>query len=211
MRIMVTEDVPGAGAAIARELTGAGHEVVRCHEGGHGGLCIGLATQQTCPLDAGALDVAIAVREAEPDLTAQEHGLLCALRRRVPVAVVTEAPVTPLGPLAVRIASANVAEACAAVANGRQSGHETAIRRSLWAMPQLALVPGEHVTARVHRAGRRLLVDVQVPSEAAASFHSAIADRAARAVRVYDPDAAQIDITVTGALPSQSELQQLLG
>lgn len=210
MRIMVTEDVPGAGAAVARQLAGAGHEVVRCHEGGHGGLCVGLASQETCPLDAGVLDVAVAVRESEPDLTAQEHGLLCALRRRVPVAVVTEAPVTPLGTLAVRIASSDVAEACEAVANGRQSGHETAIRRSLWAMPQLALIPGEQVVARVHRHGRRLLVEVQVPSEAAVRYQSAIADRAARAVRVYDPDAAQIDITVTGALANQPGLQQLL-
>ena len=87
MRVLISEANPKSADAVAAELRAAGHEVVRCHaEGAPVFPCSGLAGIG-CPVDDG-VDVAVTVR-AHPRSTPSptEDGVICALRRRVPVVV----------------------------------------------------------------------------------------------------------------------------
>lgn len=87
MRVLVTEAAFGESASVVDALRAAGLTVSTCH--GRSGVCRALEAGQQCPLDAaGSVDLVVDVRGQEPDVTAREFGLVCAVRGRVPVAVV---------------------------------------------------------------------------------------------------------------------------
>lgn len=87
MRVLVTEAAFGQSASVVDALRAAGHMVCTCH--GRSGVCRALEAGRQCPLDAaGSADLAIDVRGQEPDVTAREYGVVCAVRGRVPVVVV---------------------------------------------------------------------------------------------------------------------------
>ena len=87
MRVLVSEANPDAAAAVVEQLAEAGHDVVRCHaEGAPAFPCSGLAGAG-CPVEDG-VDVAVTVRTHPRSTPAPtEDGVICALRRRVPVVV----------------------------------------------------------------------------------------------------------------------------
>jgi hypothetical protein len=207
MRIMVTEDEIGAADDARAALTAAGHQVVGCQQHGSSALCGVLDEVSTCPLDQGPVDVTLAVRQGDAELHTSEHGVVCSLRQRVPLAVIGNAD--HLAGLGTEVRGP-VAEACERVANGRQRGHEAVIRRALWATPQLTGVPGDQVSAVVYRHHDQLSVSVRVPSSVSRSHTAVLADRAARAVRSYDPAARQIDVAVVPTGEGAPEVADLL-
>jgi hypothetical protein len=87
---------PGAVAA-AEDLERRGHRVVVCHPDG-GSACVGL-TGGVCPLDADAVDAAVAIRPvgagSSPGL---DDGIICAARRGIPVVVGGDPTDNPFGP-----------------------------------------------------------------------------------------------------------------
>src|SRR5207237_4475298 len=91
----------------ATELRAAGHDVVRCHEPGAPAFpCAALIEDQRCPLTEGAIDVAVAVRDASAppaELTPGEVGASCALRHFVPVVTVGHGFDSPLARLATEV------------------------------------------------------------------------------------------------------------
>ncbi|HEX5401620.1 MAG TPA: hypothetical protein VFX16_04880 [Pseudonocardiaceae bacterium] len=91
---MVTGATFGDSAPVVDALRTAGHEVSTCHE--RTGLCQALRPGSHCPLDGRApIDLMVDVRGQEPDLTAREFGVVCAIRDRVAIAVVGVDPRTP--------------------------------------------------------------------------------------------------------------------
>ncbi|HVV19872.1 MAG TPA: hypothetical protein VHF06_10585 [Pseudonocardiaceae bacterium] len=94
MHVVVTEAAFGESASVVDALRAAGHQVSACHD--RSGLCQALRPGRRCPLDRGApADLMVDVRGQEPELTAREFGVVCAVRERVPVAVVGVDPLVP--------------------------------------------------------------------------------------------------------------------
>ncbi len=114
MRTLLIEPTPAGAASLAADLRAAGHDVVRCHPAdGPAFPCSGL-TQEGCPLEAGPVDVAIAVRdEATPVPNADEAGITCAARTGLPIVVVGPDGPNPFAPWAEACHDpADLAEAC---------------------------------------------------------------------------------------------------
>ena len=87
MRVLVTESKPGRADGIRRRLTERGHVVTVCHsDKGSDFHCAGI-TGHGCPLDLGAVDVVIDVRDHDPEFTTREYGVVCAHRASVPLVV----------------------------------------------------------------------------------------------------------------------------
>ena len=136
MRVLVTEAAFGESASVAAAWRAAGRDVTTCH--GDTGVCLALQTGRRCPLDTlGAVDLMLDVRGQEPELTAREFGVVCALRDRVPVAVVgvvnpSVRPSVPAG-LESRVVVATLEKVLAACqsADGARSGRPRVHRRPL--------------------------------------------------------------------------------
>lgn len=135
MRVLVTEAAFGESASVAAALRAAGQDVTTCH--GDTGVCLALQAGRRCPLDArGAVDLMLDVRGQEPELTAREFGVVCALRDRLPVAVVgvnpAVRPSVPAG-LESRVAVATLEKVLAACqsADGTPSSWPRVHRRPL--------------------------------------------------------------------------------
>ncbi|RZQ65903.1 hypothetical protein [Amycolatopsis suaedae] len=117
MRVLVTEGRFGDADPLITRLRAGGCEVSVCHY--RAGICQALAPGGRCPLDhPGGVALTVDVRGPGADLTAREFGVICALRERVPVAVVpagpggeTEAPAGLEGRVTVTTAD-EVVDAC---------------------------------------------------------------------------------------------------
>jgi hypothetical protein len=199
MRILAIESEPGAGAHQFAELSTAGHELARCQEPGITGFrCHGLDGPGHCPLDAKPVDVAVAVRTASPqEIGGDERGVTCALRRRVPVVVVSQFG-HPYGTRVIDSGDDLVAT-CADAAAAPSVGHARAIIDALHAMPGLPEGAVDAIDVRVARNGDALTAFVRVPATVDRSHSSAIANRAVTAVRQYDATAQKIDVDVEWA------------
>ena len=99
MHVLITEARFGDADDVVTSLRGAGCHVTRCHE--RVGICRALAPGGHCPLDGrDHVDLVVDVRARLPELTAREYGAVCAVRARIPLAIVSatgEVPVVPPG------------------------------------------------------------------------------------------------------------------
>lgn len=99
MHVLITEARFGDAEEVAELLHDAGCHLTRCHD--RVGICRALAPGRHCPLDnRDPIDLVVDVRAPLPDLTAREFGAVCAVRARIPLAVVSatdELPVVPPG------------------------------------------------------------------------------------------------------------------
>ncbi|PRX45858.1 hypothetical protein B0I33_1084 [Prauserella shujinwangii] len=127
MHVLVTEARFGDSAETVRRLREDGCRVSTCHT--RAGLCKALAPASRCPLDEqAAVDLLVDVRSGDDELTAREFGAVCAVRARVPVAVVDadpdRAPVLPIGleARAVGIRGRQLLAACASWRRVHQPG-----------------------------------------------------------------------------------------
>ena len=116
MHVLITEARFGDADEVARSLRDAGCHVSRCHD--RVGICRALAPARHCPLDAGEpVDLVVAVRARLTELNAREYGAVCAVRARIPLAIVAatdELPVVPPGleHWAAAVTRAELVDAC---------------------------------------------------------------------------------------------------
>lgn len=90
MRIMVLGRMGVERSTLEGLLSDAGHVVAPCHDRSWG--CVGM--DGPCPMDAGAVDVAVAVAEASGRFEPQ--GVACAYRARIPIIAVGATPGDPV-------------------------------------------------------------------------------------------------------------------
>jgi hypothetical protein len=197
MRVLVLEGEQGAAAAASAELEAAGHEVARCYDGERAIPCHGMEADRQCPLESGAVDVALLARDAgrEP-LVGGEDGARCALRRFVPLVVAGDGT-TPYADWA----TGTVVDGQALVdvlERARQAPltrHADAARRSMRAVLEQHGLDGSSATADVVRDGP----DLRVRLRAAIDFDRKVADmasvRVVGAVRDIDPYPRVIDVS----------------
>lgn len=101
MKVLLLESEPGAARYVERSLTAAGHGVVRCHEPGLPTFpCAGLVDPEgRCPLDDPEVAVAVTVRaHVRPTPSPGEDGVVCAIRRKVPVVAAGRTVLNPFTP-----------------------------------------------------------------------------------------------------------------
>lgn len=88
MRVVVFEAEHHAADRVIRDLTEAGHTVVRCVERGARAFPCAALTEAGCPVERG-VDVVVTVRpRVRPRPTPLEQGVTCTLRREIPLVVV---------------------------------------------------------------------------------------------------------------------------
>jgi hypothetical protein len=209
MRILVVGTAPSAIEPAVAELTGAGHDVVRCHDSGAGPFpCLALSDDRACPLEAGPVDVTVTVRDrAWPRPSPYEEGALCALRRHVPLVVAGTAVLQPFERWSSRTSEkgTDLAAACEQAAAAPLPRHGEVSRDA--ARQFLAAAGREGAAdASVWRRHGGLRADVIVPA-GCADLSPRVAARVTGALRQFDRFATAIDVGVTEvpARPRSSE------
>lgn len=88
MDVLLTETVTPRAREAADALRAAGHVVHHCHDSADvDAACVALHGEH-CPLETEPIDVVVTVRPANaPKPTALEDGVLCGVKRKVPVVV----------------------------------------------------------------------------------------------------------------------------
>jgi hypothetical protein len=203
LRVLVTEDEPGAADEAVHELTKAGHTVLRCCEPTEAAFpCAALRDASSCPLRDGGVDVALDVRrEARPQPTRREEGALCAVRQHVPLVVAGGEVFDPFERWESEVLGRtdDVVGACERVARSPLPEHT---RRAAAAAQDVLTVRGHRgvvLLVAVHRFGGRLVVRVRASADLAQEVRSMISVRVVAALRSYDRDATGIDVLFVDA------------
>ncbi len=199
LNIMVLESERGAADQAARELTEAGHVVLRCHEPGAPAFpCRGLDDQSTCPLRSHGVDVALTVRSRPRSQPApQEDGVLCALMHHVPLVVAGPAVFDPYDQYEARVLDRtdDVVGACEEVAAGKLPRHSRIASEAL-----ASFGTGNHAVAEarasVSRRESRLLVSVSGLDALAPRQRDAVIVRMMAKLRELDSTARGIDVVL---------------
>ncbi len=205
MRVLVTESHSQAADRVVDELTASGHEVLRCHAGsGPAFPCVGLAGEP-CPVEVG-VDVAVTVR-AHPQSTPAptEDGAVCALRTHVPLVVLGQTLLHPFGAFDA-VAAEGQADAVATVeaaATARRPEHEAVAESVLRETLTRAEQSADSAQARVTRTRDGLDVTLLVAPETSAAARARAAVRVVGALREFDADAPQVNLSV-GELPEEA-------
>jgi hypothetical protein len=116
MKILITEQRPGAATEVAQRLGAAGHTLTYCHSPDPDDApCVALGATGRCPLTD--LDVAVVVdtRVDRAAITDTEFGAVCALRHGTPLVVAGPVPdenASPWRDADVRCKPADVVAAC---------------------------------------------------------------------------------------------------
>lgn len=190
MRIAMLQSDPLTGARAQALLEDAGHEVLHCSDpAGQPFPCRGV-TGDSCPLDAGAVVAVSAPATIPPEPQAGNVGLICAMRRHLPVLVAAPGDAvrsgSPLGLVAAGDLVASVESAASAVLPVHTKD----------VLDEARGMAGESATASVTRSAGGLQVDIGLPEGVEDSLAQAIAVRALGAVRRIDPWAATIDVRI---------------
>ncbi len=198
MRVLVTESSPRAADRVAGELTASGHEVLRCHSaGGPSFPCVGLAGEP-CPVEIG-VDVAVTVRghpQSSPAPT--EDGAICALRTHVPLVVLGQTLLHPFAEFD-SVESQGVDHAVATIetaATARRPEHEAVAQGALRDTLSLAGEPDDDAQAIVTRTREGLDVSLLVAPGTSDGVRARAAVRVVGALRAFDTDAPQINLSV---------------
>lgn len=202
LNIMVLESERGASDPAARDLSGAGHVVLRCHDPGAPAFpCRGLNDQSTCPLRSHAVDVALTVRSrprSQP--TVEEAGARCALMQRVPLVVAGPAVLDPFDPYEACVVegSDGVVGACEEVAAGELLRH-TAIATDALRASRTPNAVMTGARASVTRRRGRLVASVSGLDALAPRQRDAAIVRMIAKLREFDSSARGIDVLLAPA------------
>lgn len=199
LNVLVVEDDEGASDEAIRELTGAGHAVVRCHDPGAPAFpCRGLIDPPTCPLRSDAIDVALTVRAGVSTRPAPtEDGARCALMSHVPLVVAGPSVFDPYAGLETVVLNRtyDVVESCERAAAAELVEHGSRAEAAVTAgLPEGSdCVPTVTVTRRsgglrVHVAGLEALT---------AQERQAAVVRTLTTLHVFDRSARTVDIVVS--------------
>jgi hypothetical protein len=205
MRVMVVESDRHAAEGDVRLLQEAGHEVVRCHEGGMPAFpCNALCELDTCPLEGGlGVDVIVDHRaHPHPRPTAFEDGVACAMRQHVPLVISGTPALNPFAPWTTAIAGADddivttcIAAATASLERLAEPARQE-VRRRLAAHAEVAA--RADVTVRRNRT--RLDVIISLPPDAP-DLDEQLAVAVTGVVRRHNRFAPQIDVVVERSVP----------
>lgn len=199
MKVLVLEAEPGAADDSIATLEAGGHEVVRCHESGMAAFpCTGLHDDGACPLEAGGVDVALTVRRhARSVPTPHEDGAACALRTRVPLVVAGEAGLNPYEALgAIEAGSRDLESVLAEAVRDARPEHSRVALAALVASLRANDQTDDGANARVWRARTGLHAVLEMSETVPVKVRDMTAVRVTSALREYDRNAAQIDVSI---------------
>lgn len=202
MRVLVLEDVLGAGDEVAGRLAASGSTVVRCHEpGAPAGVCVGMPGGSGCPLETGTVDVALSVRSASGPVTVVEDGVRCALRHHVPLVTLGAPEDSPW----VALATASLTDADDLEATVRDAADAPLRTHGAIAAGELRAVLDRHdlpstaASAEVVRRSGGLRVALHPAQELAPDVAQAAAVRVAAALRAHDERSGSLDVSVASS------------
>jgi hypothetical protein len=197
LNVLVLESERGAADVAREELTTAGHNVFRCHEPGSSAFpCNALAEGQQCPLEVTIVDVALDVRSRPRSQPApQEDGVLCALRRHIPVVVAGRTVLNPYDDYATQVLDRafGVVAACERSARSPIAPHTAVAARALSEVLDRRGMRGTQLVAVRRRRGA-LAVEVRGAGAIDDATKSMASVRMAAAVREVDRHARGIDV-----------------
>ena len=199
MDVLLTDTSTGPARAAALRLGAAGHRVHTCHPERDPGFPCAAFRGEPCPLESYPIDVAVVVRAAAFTRPAPpEEGVLCAVRRDVPVVVAGAVEDNPFTHLAAAVhPGASVVEVVEAVADRplqeASAAATAALRRALGATG----APVAGASAEVRRRGGRLAVSLE-GGGAGRENVVASAPAVVRELRALDPWAAGVDVVLAG-------------
>jgi hypothetical protein len=198
VQILMTEIVTDRARTAVSLLEARGHEIVTCGDGTERLVTCAALRGRPCPLDAHSIDVALHVdRDETPGL--QDEGVLCALRRFVPVVVAAADPGSPGEPFG-RWATAvcdldDLGATLAAAAVAPLLAHGAAAEKA--ANKVLASAGcAETWRAVVRRDGRRLVVELRSEAPVHPELCGRSAVRAEGALRMIDALSHAIDVEI---------------
>lgn len=195
MKVLVLGSEPKAAQEAASILEKAGHTPVRCHTDGTT-ACVAV-TLGTCPLDAPDVAAAVDVRTYDvPGPTLREHGVTCAIQKRIPL-IVSGAPLG--GAYADWVTEIvrskdEIPDAFERSVHGRSARHEEAIRAEFDKVRDERSHDMSGVEAAVYRRGCDLLIELAGDVDPETFRYAAI--HAARAARAYDRFAPRVAVRV---------------
>ena len=202
LNIMVLDGDPAAAAGAARELTDAGHVVLRCHEPGAPAFpCRGIADQSTCPLSSHAVDVALAVTSAAQAAPVAVDGGRCVLMHHVPLVVAGASALDPYRDFATRVVDGthDIVGSCVAAAAAELPEH--AARAEAVIATSIGLIGDAAPTVSVVRRGGGLHVRVAGLERRTTAERQAAVVRIAGALREFDRAARTIDVELADVEP----------
>lgn len=183
------------GLEVAQRLRAAGHSVHTCLEEPGRHRCLEL-DGGACPLDAGAVDVAVVCGE-RPGAEVLGDGGLCAIRHRLPLVLVDAPPDHALADWAVASTSAGeVVSAVAEVFDQPLAGHSAAARKALLSELHRQGASSSGAWVQVFRRPGRLVVELSTGPEISSTQAERMATHLAQAVRLHDRWAPKIDVVV---------------
>ncbi len=195
MRILVTETHAEAALPATRQLIEAGHEVVRCRaDAGPAFPCAGLEPGG-CPIEGG-IDVAPTVRSGPPPQpTAREDGVVCALRRHVPLVVAAPPGPNPFeGWSTVAVDDRDLVAACEQAAASDVARLSDAARAEARRFLAKRGYDVEGVDVLTRRSAHELKVQITLPDGLSGPEADAVAVSVADAVRSLEPTIPVIDV-----------------
>lgn len=192
MHVLIPDLSTEPARTLADTLGAGGHEVHSCRSAGR--PCAVLRGE-ACPLDVVPVDVAVDVGSAVDDPLG--HGELCAVRRRVPLVLVSEDGTHPLTPwAAARVTMEDAPEAVERVAKEPMAEHSATARRVLLDELRRLRLPSENAGAEVRRADGGLRMDIWVSADLPDGEADRIAVHISQHVRRHDPWARFLDVAV---------------
>jgi hypothetical protein len=206
MRVLVVGTKPNRVDPAVAALEAAGHTALRCHDPDAGPFpCRGLGDPRACPLEGVPIDVAVTVRDERwTQPSPYEDGVVCALRRRIPLVVAGAPGPQPFDRWSSRRVEpgADLAAACEEAARSPLAEHGAVARDAAAAVLAVAGRAGS-VEATVGRREGALQVEVVLPVGDAAMTET-VAARVIGALRDFDPFATAIDVAVTEVPPDEA-------
>jgi hypothetical protein len=204
MRVLLIDPNEAAAAVDpAREaLTLAGHEVVQCSDPSGDHLCRGMPDGPGCPVDSGAVDVAVSVSAATRSPLGTD-GVRCAVRHFVPL-VTTGEDIGDSDPFAGAIAVIHAADAAELSAAVTLAAARPLVRHGQLASSELRAVLANHgidpddADVVVHRAGGALRAEMRPGVVVTGTVAQAAAVRVAAALRAYDASATGVGVVLAG-------------
>jgi hypothetical protein len=198
MHVLLTETVTPRAKEAARSLADAGHVVHRCHSDDDLDTNCWATRGRECPLEREPIDLVVTVRPTgAPRPTPLEDGVVCGVRRHVPVLVAgaveghTNDPWTRWESLA--WPGTDLSDVAARVANAALPDHSAAATNAL----RFSLLKSdihEPASASVYRHLGSLRVVIESDGELPRVAVQRAAVRICQALRHVDPYAKGIDV-----------------
>jgi hypothetical protein len=199
--VLVLENRPGAAAYATATLEDAGHRVHRCHDADASAFpCRGLDRPDDCPLDH-PVDVAVVVRHGvAPRPTYYEHGVLCAIRRGVPIVEAGPDILDPFGPWVTerREVDGDIEGGCRAAVTKGFDPLRRAIRAGIAPLLAEHGIAANASTCSIERRGGRLAVRVEVAAPIDARLEQSLAVRTFDAIRAERRRFDEVGVEVVG-------------